>query len=862
MPSRYALLLSLLAAVSAASAPPPLHAQDLGVYMTTSSNVVAPGDRLTYTLTASNANATDLTDVVVRVRWPEGFAGPRAIGGDLRWAGGGVYGWTVGALKPGKSQAVTFFVEVPSAASPGDVTMEAVASATGASDVTVSATVTIDPTPLLRLSVAAEAGPAVAGEPLAYVLTFGNVGSSSPDAVTLRLPVPEGTSFDSATAGGRFDDGVVTWELGTLGVGASGQVRLVVEPAPGLEGGTVLEARAELDPGTGTDAVVGASTATPVREREPLRLAYAVSQEAVAVGDRLALTLLAANTGQADLTDVLVEVLWPTGFAGPRAIGGDLRWTGAGYGWAVGVLGPGESQAVTFFVEVPSAAQQGEVHPTLAVATSSEAGQVRAARAVQVDPTPLLRLSVAAEAGPAVAGEPLAYVLTLGNAGSASAPGTVLRMTIPEGVSIDSTSGRVDGEVVAWDLGTLNAGTGMRMRVRVRPEASLPTGTLLVAEAELDPGGTNETTVRSSAATPVGVVQPLEVEYATNEVALEPGDPLEYDLVATNTAAADLADVFAEVLWPEGLSSPRIIVGDGFRWTGAGYGWTVGALAPSQTRTLTFGADVPARTTRGSILRSVAVAEATGSRQVVLQQDVLVGELVELPTSNGAPTAAVITSPASGAAVVIGGTEGEAPGDPDKEFAVAWEPATDPDGDPLTYTWQLSKSSDFSGALLFSSPSLDGGAATRFETDHRTMADSLTANEVALYQTSPLYHRVVASDGRLETASAVAEINLTRGTIVALEQGPGLPEAFALHGNYPNPFNPTTTFRFDLPQPAHATLTVYDALGREVATIVAEPLRAGSFRYTWEAGHLPSGVYLYRLEAGSHVDTKKLVLLK
>ena len=98
--------------------------------------------------------------------------------------------------------------------------------------------------------------------------------------------------------------------------------------------------------------------------------------------------------------------------------------------------------------------------------------------------------------------------------------------------------------------------------------------------------------------------------------------------------------------------------------------------------------------------------------------------------------------------------------------------------------------------------------------------------------------------------------------IIALEKEPGLPDVFALYGNYPNPFNPATTFRFDLPQSAYVTLTVYDAVGRAVATVVSEQLTAGSFRYTWEAGNLPSGVYFYRLDAESYTRTKKLVLLK
>ena len=85
---------------------------------------------------------------------------------------------------------------------------------------------------------------------------------------------------------------------------------------------------------------------------------------------------------------------------------------------------------------------------------------------------------------------------------------------------------------------------------------------------------------------------------------------------------------------------------------------------------------------------------------------------------------------------------------------------------------------------------------------------------------------------------------------------------FRLHQNHPNPFNPTTTIRFDLPERAHARIVVYDAAGRRVMDLVDEELGPGVHRVTFDARHLASGVYFYRIQAGSFTDVKKLVLLK
>jgi hypothetical protein len=89
-----------------------------------------------------------------------------------------------------------------------------------------------------------------------------------------------------------------------------------------------------------------------------------------------------------------------------------------------------------------------------------------------------------------------------------------------------------------------------------------------------------------------------------------------------------------------------------------------------------------------------------------------------------------------------------------------------------------------------------------------------------------------------------------------------LPEAVALEAAYPNPFNPQTEIGFALPEASEVRLVVYDLLGREVARLVDGSVAAGRHGVRFEAGHLPSGTYLYRLEAGAFVQVRRMVLLK
>jgi flagellar hook assembly protein FlgD len=96
----------------------------------------------------------------------------------------------------------------------------------------------------------------------------------------------------------------------------------------------------------------------------------------------------------------------------------------------------------------------------------------------------------------------------------------------------------------------------------------------------------------------------------------------------------------------------------------------------------------------------------------------------------------------------------------------------------------------------------------------------------------------------------------------------GVPADFALRQNEPNPFNPSTTISFSLPDRAPAGLLVYDPAGRLVRTLVRdEPLSAGAHRFVWDGrddrgAEAASGVYLYRLESGSRSETRKMVLIR
>ena len=217
----------------------------------------------------------------------------------------------------------------------------------------------------------------------------------------------------------------------------------------------------------------------------------------------------------------------------------------------------------------------------------------------------------------------------------------------------------------------------------------------------------------------------------------------------------------------------------------------------------------------------------------------------------------VITAPAEGEVIAIGSAEIANPDDTERVILVAFEAASDVEDTQLTYTWELAADAMFRFGLL---------SHTSTETSH-----SFTVAEIAavmqtynwqLTESNAVYQRITATDSEgAEVHSSTQSFTLTRGFITSNEEE-GLPTEFALEGNYPNPFNPSTTIAFSLTEPAHTRLTIYDMQGREVLTALSQTLPAGKHTQRLEMGDLPSGTYLYRLTSGTNTASKVLQLIK
>ena len=117
-------------------------------------------------------------------------------------------------------------------------------------------------------------------------------------------------------------------------------------------------------------------------------------------------------------------------------------------------------------------------------------------------------------------------------------------------------------------------------------------------------------------------------------------------------------------------------------------------------------------------------------------------------------------------------------------------------------------------------------------------------------------------DGFTWTKDSVNNPILSNVTAINNDIHTGMPDNYTLSQNYPNPFNPSTAIEFSIPKTEFVSLKIHNLLGQEISTLVSERLNAGSYTFSWDATELSSGVYMYKLQAGEYVQTRKMVLIQ
>lgn len=205
-----------------------------------------------------------------------------------------------------------------------------------------------------------------------------------------------------------------------------------------------------------------------------------------------------------------------------------------------------------------------------------------------------------------------------------------------------------------------------------------------------------------------------------------------------------------------------------------------------------------------------------------------------------------LVAPANGATLILDSAN--------QQFKFTWNKPIDLNGDPLAFRWV-----PIGGTAVPTGGSPTGADSFLVRTGTQLltfMGNKDTAVLKWTVQTKDPFPTIVSS---VDTSFVILikgktmDVNVTDNA---------LPTVFSLDQNYPNPFNPTTTITYSIPTESHVVLKVYNMLGQEVATLVNGWLSPGYYSATLNAAALSTGVYIYRLEAGSFTSVKKMMLMK
>lgn len=552
---------------------------------------VAAGANLTYTLTYANTGTDTATGVVITDTVPANTTFLSATPPGV--FGGGVVTWALpGNLAAGASGSVSFTVQVASPLANGTQiqnTTYAVDSSETPPSPGPPVQTPVTSAPLLTISKTDAPDPVLAGQLITYTLVYANTGTDTATGVVITDTIPVDTTFDSATGGGVFGGGVVTWAIGNVPAGGSGSVILRVRVSATIANGTVIHNNTYAIDCNETPPVPGAPVDTTTQSAPVLNVSKTAAPNPVTPGQNITYTLTYGNTGSDAATNVVLQDLVPAHTTFVSATGGGTHASGV-VTWNLGSLAPGATGSVQFVVQTDTPLPNGTtiVNSGYTIHCDEVPPVQGNPVTVTVQSAPVLTIGKADTPDPVTAGGTLTYTLTYSNTGNDAATGVVITDSVPAQTTFLAASGggAFAAGTVTWNVGTVPAGATGNVSFTVQVDSPLADGTTIANNSYAVDSNETPPVSGPPVATTVTSAPALCIHKAAGPNPVQAGDELTYLIVYGNTGTDTATNVVITDTVPANTSF--VSASDGGTESGGVVTWTIGNVLPGDRRSVRF----------------------------------------------------------------------------------------------------------------------------------------------------------------------------------------------------------------------------------------------------------------------------------
>ncbi len=577
---------------------------------------VIPDRLIEAQISVRNPTAAVTGSLTLRVLWPERIQGFTTAtgGGDCpgSCSAGEFLFWTLGPLGPGASLTVSFDDFASSFAPSGTlIPFEIELLEGGQPTRNFSHTVRVQEDAPLKLSLGPLADPVAPGEALVYELVWGNTSTQAADNVELKLPLPVGTDFLSATGSGVLSGDTVIWDLGSVAAGDGSRARVSVEVDAGTDHLLMIDS-ATISGDFAFQNRESRAMAVSRVDTEPLELVAEINPGPFAPDRLFDAQISISNPTDSVTGSLTLRVLWPERIQGftTATSGGDCPGScsaGEYLFWTLGPLGPGADVTVSFDDFVSSFAPGGTLIPFEIELLEGALPARNLSYTARVQQDPPLEIALDPESDPVGAGNVMIYRVTYGNVGSQAANNAELRVPLPAGTQFLGVSGGgvLDGDTVIWDLGSLPPGGGGRQRLGVAVDDA-PDNLLVIDSATISGDFAFQSRqARAMAVTRVDT-EPLRLSVDIGSGVVAPDGLVDAQIRVENLAASTTGSLTLRVLWPEHIQGFTTTTGGGDCPGSCSAGeylfWTLGTLGPGASLMVDFNDFVSSFAANGTLI--------------------------------------------------------------------------------------------------------------------------------------------------------------------------------------------------------------------------------------------------------------------